>query len=343
MTWSRFWRALSLLAGLGATVWIVSRTGVGWADVVALPASAHLLAFAVMGVEVLGRGLRIRVLAAQLGVPMRVSTATLAQLAADAAGAVTPSKVGADPAKLWIFGRDGASLGSRGALVLGEMAWEIAVLMGVAIVLGILLPDGRTVPLAVATYAVIIFLLGALALWAAHRAGTEPPRFWAWLRLRPAQWRALQRQGKGFVKDSGALRSPSVPIAVGAFATTLLHMGARVSVLFALVVGMSGPPSDGVADLLLWPFGLLYLGSILPPPGGGGALEIGFAAALEGTLDPAALPVLLVWWRVYTFYLPAALGGLVLLFARRAGDASVPPPPVDDAPGVPEPVASEGS
>ncbi|MFP4624557.1 MAG: hypothetical protein ACLFRX_10295, partial [Gemmatimonadota bacterium] len=97
--------------------------------------------------------------------------------------------------------------------------------------------------------------------------------------------------------------------AVGA--ATAVHILARFAILPALAWGQVH--GEGMAALIGWPFFLLYGGALVPSPGGGGAVEAGFAVALGGLLDSTYLAGLLIWWRFYTFYLPAILGGLVLL------------------------------
>ncbi|MEJ2540072.1 MAG: lysylphosphatidylglycerol synthase domain-containing protein, partial [Gemmatimonadota bacterium] len=268
-------RVLSIAAGMGATVWVAARLGASPADLVGIPPTAHLLALAAMAVEMGGRAARVRLLAGALGVPLRFSTALRAQFAADAAGAVTPSKIGADPAKLWIMGADGGSLGGRGAVLLGEMAWEASVLLVVALGLILFAPISRAVPLAILSYAAMIFILASLAIWAARSAGSDPPGWWTTLRLTPARWRSLQEQGRAFTEHARDLRRIPWPVNVGVLATTLAHMAARILVLAALIQGWTGIPEGGLVPLIRWPFALLYLGTLLPPPGGGGVLEVG--------------------------------------------------------------------
>lgn len=345
-------RVLSILAGLAATIWVAARVGASPGDLIRIPAQAHLLALAAMTVEMLSRATRVRLLAGAVGVPLRFWTALRAQFAADAAGAVTPSKVGADPAKIWIMGSDGASLGGRGAVLLGEMAWEASVLLVVAIVLTLFAPISRAVPLAIVSYAAMVFVLGGVAVWAARSAGTRPPRVWTALRLTPARWHSLQEQGRAFIDHAGDLRRVPWPVNVGVLVSTLTHMAARVLVLAALILGWTGIPEGGLTALILWPFALLYLGTLLPPPGGGGVLEVGFASALDGVLSSAVLPAALLWWRFYTYYLPAMVGGLVLMSGRRERplDRAAHPPaevtsPTDAAPHAdapPETSPAEG-
>lgn len=313
---SRLFRVLSLAAGLGVTAFVATRVGASPADLLRIPPGAHLLAFGCMAADLLARGTRVSLLARSLGVPLRFWTSVRAQLAGDGAGAVTPSKVGADPAKLWILGADGASLGSRGALLLGEMAAEALVLLAAGLVLAVTAPVSRAVPLAVVTYAAVVMFLGFLAIRISASASQDPPGWWTRLRLSPARWNAFRAQGASFIEHAGALRRISVGHALWVALATVVHMAGRVLVLAGLVAGWAEAAPTSWAALVLWPFGLLYLGSLLPPPGGGGALEVGFAAALGGALPAVALPAALLWWRIYTFYLPAVLGGVVLMLGR---------------------------
>ncbi len=310
-------RVLSIAAGIGATAWVAARLGASPGDLIRIPATAHLLALGAMAIEMGGRAARIRLLAGALDVPLRFWTALRCQFAADAAGAVTPSKIGADPAKIWIMGADGASLGGRGAVILGEMAWEAIVLLFVALGLTLFAPISRAVPLAILSYAGMVFVLGGAAIWAARSAGSDPPGWWTSLRLTPARWGSLQGQGRAFIEHAVELRRVSWRVNLAVLVATLAHMAARVLVLAALVQGWTGIPEGGLTALILWPFALLYLGTLLPPPGGGGVLEVSFASALGGVLGPTVLPAALLWWRVYTYYLPAAVGGLVLMAGRR--------------------------
>lgn len=94
---------------------------------------------------------------------------------------------------------------------------------------------------------------------------------------------------------------------------SLVHIMARLSVLPILVAGLDGQAPLG--PLVAWPLVLLYAGSLLPPPGGGGAVEVTFLAALTAVVGGVGLAGTLLWWRVYTFYLGALSGGLVLVLA----------------------------
>jgi uncharacterized membrane protein YbhN (UPF0104 family) len=66
--------------------------------------------------------------------------------------------------------------------------------------------------------------------------------------------------------------------------------------------------------------------AVSPLPGGGGAIEVGFKAALGHTIPARIFGAALVWWRFYTFYLFILLGALAaggtVLRALRDDDTS---------------------
>jgi len=65
-----------------------------------------------------------------------------------------------------------------------------------------------------------------------------------------------------------------------------------------------------LAPLALWPLGFLYGAAVVPAPGGGGAVELAFSAALRGVIGPRLFAPALLWWRFYTFYIYILLGAL---------------------------------
>jgi uncharacterized membrane protein YbhN (UPF0104 family) len=62
---------------------------------------------------------------------------------------------------------------------------------------------------------------------------------------------------------------------------------------------------------VIWPLGIIYGAGVVPAPGGGGAVELAFRAALGRVIPAAVFASALVWWRFYTFYLYIAVGALV--------------------------------
>lgn len=58
------------------------------------------------------------------------------------------------------------------------------------------------------------------------------------------------------------------------------------------------------------------------PPGQSARPQTGHGArlppALAGVLEPSSVAALLIWWRLYTFYLPAVIGGGILVLGGFA-------------------------
>jgi uncharacterized membrane protein YbhN (UPF0104 family) len=86
--------------------------------------------------------------------------------------------------------------------------------------------------------------------------------------------------------------------------------------------------SAPLAPLALWPLGFLYGAAVVPAPGGGGAVEMAFRAALGGTIPAQLFGAALVWWRFYTFSIYILLGAIaagstVLRAIRKTEDYEV--------------------
>ncbi len=323
---------LSFATALAATLWIIGQSGVDPAAALRyVPAHAHLFALAAYLLDLLARAARISLVARGLGLPLTLVTSIKAQLAGEAAAAVTPARIGADPAKIAVLRRDGATVGSCGALLLAEMGAESAVLLlsAVVVVLG---PWDAWIAVGLAGYAVVVSSAGVAAFFGSRASESDPPRVWRWLRLGRARWEGLRRTTREFRSDTARLKGLS-PARVGAvLAVSGVHIAARVLVLALLVLPLASAgsvvlPPGALEEVILRPFFVLYATALLPPPGGGGGVELVFASVLGGILPEQALAATLVWWRFYTFYLGAALGALLLL--RRGSYGSKRPGDVD--------------
>lgn len=323
---------LSLAAALAIPLFLALRAGLPPGALLSLPWQAHLAGGLVLAVEVLARAWRLVSLARALGVPLRMRTALLAQLSADAAGTVTPARSGSEPAKLLSMRRDGGGMGGVAAVAAGELAFEVLGLAVVASVFVVALPDGTRAALAVLAYAGVVAAVVTTLYVVAGRGRSEPPGWWRRVRLSEARWRWLMATASEFRTRARALPHIGTRAALATGALTLLHQLAKAATFPALAWGAGlgdlvdpGPGAGGLpwARLFVVPFSILYLGALLPPPGGGGGVEIGFAALLGDALPAAQLPVLLLWWRAYTHYVSAVVGGLamglLLLRRRRVG------------------------
>jgi uncharacterized membrane protein YbhN (UPF0104 family) len=104
---------------------------------------------------------------------------------------------------------------------------------------------------------------------------------------------------------------------IALLATSALHFAGRLGVL--PVVAWESMSPGALPSLIAWPVGLIWVAGFLPPPSGGGGVELGFVAALSASIPEEAMAGSLLWWRFYSFYLSALVGGVVglLLFGRE--------------------------
>lgn len=313
--------AISFLGGVAVTFWVLRDTGVDPREALRhVSPTGHLLALAAFSVELAARGIRIAFVARGLGVPLTLSTSLGAQVAGDALGSVTPSRAGSDPAKLWWLRRGGVDMGTGGALLLAEILLEASCLLAVAVLVALGPADTRWVALGLVGYAGLVVGVATVVVVIVRRTGTRDSDRFLGIRIGAGRLASLRALAATLEDRAKALRHLPGKHLAGAFATTMLHIGARAAVLPALL----GPAVSGTGGLLgmlgvtlsprsvLVPLFLLYGTALLPPPGGGGSVEAAFALLLSDSIGEFEVGATVVWWRLYTFYLSAMLGGLLL-------------------------------
>ena len=107
-----------------------------------------------------------------------------------------------------------------------------------------------------------------------------------------------------------AVRNVKMPWAVASYLASGVHVAMRLVVLPAIVLpAVQGPVP--LAPLALWPLGFMYGVAVVPAPGGGGAVELAFRAALGDVIPSYAFAAALLWFRFYTFYMYIILGAIV--------------------------------
>ena len=334
--------ALSFAATIGVSIYMV----LGWSqqegNSLRLPLSAHLLAILAVGVEVLARSLKIRWSARAAGIRLKLSTACRTCLGGDFAAAITPARSGAEPARFFILAEAGLPSSSVLVIIYAELFLEVFSLAAVVLLVsqvfrgaGIVM---ATLVGVVGTYAATIIGVGALALYLSRRNTNGPPPKWARrLRLRGGRWRTIQsalRKLNATVRSVDRIHKKA---AVAAFLASFVHVAIKLTVLPALV--LTSLPSVPVAPLALWPLGFLYGAAVVPAPGGGGAVEMAFRAALGQAIPVQLFAASLVWWRFYTFYIYILLGavaaGSTVLRAVRKTEDYEAEVETGDASGVP--------
>lgn len=273
------------------------------------PSLAHqLAALGLFGADVMVRAVRIRLLVPGTP-PVTLWQAITINAYGDAASAVTPARVGGDPARFLGFRRAGVETPRALAGLAVETLIDWALLAVAAAVLGLAFADAaaagvaRLVALAtgprarvlIAAVLALALVSAALALWYRRRHPLPLPAGSAsWAAALAATWRHARGLGARTVLLAAIL--------------TTLSMAARTAILPVLATGLPGLDPRAV---ILGSFALLYGQLALPTPAGAGAVELGFVGGFAESMSPRALAALLLVWRLYTLILGAALGGVL--------------------------------
>ena len=302
--------ALSFAVTIGVSVYMIA----GWTQQgasLALPPRAHLVALIAVVVEILARALKIRWSARATGIRLSLATAARTCLGGDFGAAITPARSGAEPARFLILAESGLAAPSVLVILYAELFLEVFSLAAVVLAVALVFRHAGAVVMTlvglVGTYAAVILGIGAAALFLARRNASGPPPRWARrLRLNAGRWRTVQRALRKLRATIDSVEHVNRGPAVAAFFASVVHVAIRLVVLPALV--LTSVPSAPLAPLALWPLGFLYGAAVVPAPGGGGAVEMAFRAALGGAIPAQLFAAALVWWRFYTFYIYIALG-----------------------------------
>jgi glycosyltransferase 2 family protein len=319
--------ALSFAATIGVSLYMI----LGWSHEgasLALPPRAHLLALLAVTIEVLARALKIRWSAQATGITLSLRTAVRTCLGGDFGAAITPARSGAEPARFFILAESGLPSASVLVILYAELFLEVFSLAVVVAVVAIVFRHAGAVVMTlvglVGTYAAVILGIGAAAIFFSRRNANGPPPRWARrLRLHAGRWRTVQRALRKLRSTIESVETVNPRAAVSAFFASVVHVGIRLTVLPALV--LTSAAAVPLAPPALWPLGFLYGAAVVPAPGGGGAVEVAFRAALGNDIPVDLFAAALVWWRFYTFYIYILLGALaaghtVLRAVRKTED-----------------------
>ena len=319
--------ALSFAATIGVSIYMI----LGWSQQgtsLSLPPRAHLFALLAVAVEVLARSLKIRWSARAAGIRLKLSTAARTCLGGDFAAAITPARSGAEPARFFVLAEAGLPSSSALVILYAELFLEVLSLAAVVLCVALIFRHAGAVLITlvsvVGAYAAVILGIGALALFLSRRNANGPPPRWARrLRLHAGRWRTIQRALRKLRATVDSVDRIHRKAAVAAFLASFVHVAIRLTVLPALV--LTSVASAPLAPLALWPRGFLYGAAVVPAPGGGGAVEMAFRAALGHAIPVRLFAASLVWWRFYTFYIYILLGAIaagntVLRAVRKTED-----------------------
>jgi len=304
---------LSFAAVIGVSAYMIAE----WWDqgTLSIPPRSHFLAALTVLTEVVARSLKLTWSAKSVAMrlPFRVSVRT--SLAGDFGGSITPARSGAEPARFLVLAEAGIPASNALVVLYAELFLEMLSLTTVVVVVAIVFRHAGKVLGAlvgvVGGYAAFVLGVATLAIILSRRDVRDvPPRWAARIGLRAGRWRVIQ-SWLGHVRTTvEAVRNVNFRWAAAAFLASVVHVAMRLCVLPAIVLPAVAQPLP-IAPLALWPLGLLYGVAVVPAPGGGGAVELAFRAALAGSIPEYIFPAALVWFRFYTFYIYIILGAIV--------------------------------
>jgi hypothetical protein len=314
MTWKRWaFTAVSFAGVIGISIFFIWRW---WraGGVIGLPPRSHLLAIIAVVIEILTRSLKITWSAKAAHIRLRFSTALRTTLAGDFGASITPARSGAEPARFLVLAEAGVPTSSAFVVLFAELFLEALSLATVVIIVAFVFRHAGIVLGAlvgvVGAYSGFVIGIAALAIVLSRRhVGDAAPRWATRLGLGGRRWEVIQRWFAHVRSTVDSVKHIDYRWAAASYVMSVVHVAMRLCVLPALVLGAGA--SAPLAPLALWPLGLLYGAAVVPAPGGGGAVELAFRAALAGVIGPTLFAAALIWWRFYTFYIYIVLGAMV--------------------------------
>jgi len=268
---------------------------------------ATVICLCLVVIDLLARAWRIQWIIRGLGYPVGFWDSIVLNAYGDAACALTPLRIGGEPARL------AGMLRSRVPATAAFVAISLEVL---------------------AAWPVILVAAGWLAWryapswWtmAGPRLTAAAAEAWPWVALVAVVslivWWYARRVASPAVRHVRRpirramvywRRMPRWPL-VASLPLSFLNLATRVAILPVLAATLPHPPDLG--PMLLGSFALLYSQLILPTPSGAGAVDLGFLGGAAGDLGARAGWLLLAW-RFYTNGIGVVLG--VALAAHAYG------------------------
>lgn len=308
------WTAISFAVVVAVSVYAILRDAP--ADVrLNIPAWAHVLAALAFAVEVGTRSLKLTWSAKSIGTRLPLTTALRTSLGGDFAASITPGRVGAEPARFLILAQAGVEASVAMVVLYLELFLELISLVVVVVAMTLLFDIGPTARIAMigvmGGYAAFVLGLGVIGVVLSRRnVGAEPPAWARRIKLHGKRWEVVQRWFLRVRMTVDAFKDMKLGWAALALVASVTHIGIRFAILPAIVYTMSSSAVP-LAPLVVWPLGIIYGAGVVPAPGGGGAVELTFRAALGRVIPREAFAPALLWWRFYTFYIYIIIGGLV--------------------------------
>ena len=301
---------VSFAAAAGVALWVISSHWPEGGAPLGLPWWAHLAALGAVAFELTLRSAKIALSARACGIPLQFGTAARATLGGDFATAITPARVGAEPARFLVLREAGVPAAKALLVLFLELFIELVSLVVIAGVLLAVLPATgalKGVIAMVGGYATVVLGLGFGAWMLSRRRPTGPPPRWlVAIGLGGGFWNGVQVSLRHHRESVDAVQHAKWPMMAGSLACSVLHITGRLMTLPIIITALGAKVS--LTSLILWPLVLLYGGALIPAPAGGGAMEFGFSAIMKDVLPLDVMAAALIWWRFYSYYIYVLLG-----------------------------------
>ena len=262
------------------------------------PLQAHLLCLGLVGLDQAARAVRIRMLVRAVGQDLSLRDALATNAIGEVACALTPMRLGGEPARLAGLLRAGVPAGATFVAIALEVLTAWPVIVTSALALGFWFAPGWVEQSAPE----LLRGLRDLWVWLAV-AGVACVALWILVRrsvhIAPRVTRRPWRRVLVYWR-----RIAPLPIVV-ATACAFVNLASRTAILPVLMATLVDPPPLGPA--ILGSFALLYSQLVIPTPSGAGVVDVGLLAGAAGAGGGVGV-ALLVWWRFYTTVVGAGLG-----------------------------------
>jgi uncharacterized membrane protein YbhN (UPF0104 family) len=251
---------------------------------------ANLICAGLIALDFLARAWRIKWILRGLGHRIRTWDAVVLNAFGEGACAVTPMRLGGEPARLAGMLRCGVPAAAAFVAIsfevlaswpvvivaVGWLAWRYSGDWWAMVGPNLIHAAAR------AWHWLLVVALVSLVAWMIARRLTHP----------------AVRQIKRPVKRARVYwrRMPTWPL-VASVPVSLVNLVARVGILPVLAMTLPDPPPMG--PLWFGSFALLYSQLVLPTPSGAGAVELGFLGGAAGNLGSEEQLILFLW-RFYT-------------------------------------------
>jgi uncharacterized membrane protein YbhN (UPF0104 family) len=271
---------------------------------------AHLVCVALVAVDSAVRAWRIQWIVQGLGHRSTFWDSFVLNAFGDAACALTPLRIGGEPARLAGMLRSRVPATAAFVAISLEVlaAWPVIIVAAGWLIWQYApawwtLAGPRLEAAARSAWPwVVVVVVASVVAWRAARRVTSPAKH-----LRRPIRRALVYWR----------RMPRWPL-IASIPMSFINLVTRVAILPVLALTLPTPPELG--PLFVGSFALLYSQLVLPTPSGAGAVELGFLGGAAGDLGEGEGKLLFAW-RLYTNGIGVILG--VALAARIYGWAAL--------------------